>query len=519
MKKIMFFASVCVALVACSKEIDTTTPQIGDGIAFEKGQMVTLAVNTGDRAEASTKVSSELVTSGTDKGKVNFKWETGDKIKISVGTESAEFTLLSGAGTASAIFTGTMPAAGNKFDVQYPVADPDLTSQIYVANALPKDKMKMAATECTLGTPFTLNPQYAALRLNLYGLNREVSQIVVTDTTAKPNVSYTLTCSTVVRVENSATTATPFCIVVPEGSWGFKVDVTSAAATTALEEIPEYNEGLGFSGKGIIIPNKSFSTSSKKSFTAGVILNMPAKPITVIWAPVNCGYKAASGEDKGYTYGRMYQWGRKYGHGYHDFNYEDNDYPGKSDGSQPIVQITKDSELLTSHPDNTFNGNFYSNSSSSGGELTNDKIWYNGADPDKLWNKNEGTGNSVSKSDYDPCPEGWRVPTIAELTTLLGKKTDPDIKSGTHGSSTVKGSTFDGDDGNSDNFVFLPYAGNLTTNGSGNSQRDSKCWYWSSSVNNNRIQILLVGGRLSIKTMIGEEPQRALGQSVRCVKE
>jgi len=235
------------------------------------------------------------VTSGEDKDKVNFKWETGDKIKVTVGTEFAEFILSSGAGDATAEFTGTMPAAGNTFDVQYPITDPDLSSQIYVANGLPKDKMKMAATGCTLGTPFTLNPQYAALRLNLYGLNREVSSIVVTNTTANPNLSYTLNCSTSVRVGNSAAIATPFCIVVPEGSWGFNVVVTSAAATKDLEDIPEYNEGLGFSGKGIIIPNNTFSTSSAKSFTAGVVQNMPAKPITIIWAPVNCGYEAASG--------------------------------------------------------------------------------------------------------------------------------------------------------------------------------------------------------------------------------
>ena len=35
-----------------------------------------------------------------------------------------------------------------------------------------------------------------------------------------------------------------------------------------------------------------------------------------VWAPVNCGYKAATDTDKGYPYGKLYQWGRKYGQGY-----------------------------------------------------------------------------------------------------------------------------------------------------------------------------------------------------------
>ena len=32
-----------------------------------------------------------------------------------------------------------------------------------------------------------------------------------------------------------------------------------------------------------------------------------------VWAPVNCGYHATD-----YKYGKMYQWGRKYGQGFGD---------------------------------------------------------------------------------------------------------------------------------------------------------------------------------------------------------
>ena len=35
----------------------------------------------------------------------------------------------------------------------------------------------------------------------------------------------------------------------------------------------------------------------------------------IVWAPVNCGYKAATSESKGFPYGKLYQWGRKYGQG------------------------------------------------------------------------------------------------------------------------------------------------------------------------------------------------------------
>jgi len=501
----MLFAAACIALAACSKEIDTT-PEIENGTAFEQGQTVTLTVNTGGQ----TKVTSQFATSGTDK--VNFKWETGDKIKISVGGASAQFSLVSGAGTSSASFTGTMPASGETFDVQYPCTTPGLDTQTYsLSEAIPHDKMMFTATDCTLGAEFTLTPCCSALELNLYGLDREVSQIVVTNTTANPNVSYTLTCSTAVRVGNSAATATPFCIVVPQGSWGFKVDVTSAAATTNLEEIPVYNEGLGFSGKGIIIPNNSFSTSSAQSFSAGDVLNMPAKSITIIWAPVNCGYEAANGEYKGYPYGRMYQWGRKYGQGYKDSSYEDDDYPRTTDiKAQTKVTISKTEELLTNHPDGAdYNGNFYSVDKEP-------KNWYAGANADKLWNTNEGTSSPVSKSGYDPCPSGWRVPTKVELEILKGTKASLDIVEGYHGTSTVYGSKFDGGNGESGNYVFLPIAGYNTLSGT-SSKRGSSFYYWSSTADGSGKSYMLLKG-MKGGFMVNVDG-RAFGCSVRCVKE
>jgi len=513
----MLFAAACVALVACTKNMDTTTPKGGDATAFEKGQKVTLSVNAGDQ----TKVSSALdVTTGA----IDFKWETGDKIKVTVGIESAEFTLSSGAGTASAQFTGTMPAAGNTFDVQYPVTDPDLSSQTYVTNALPKDKMKMTATGCTIEDGFTLTPQYAALRLNLCGLNREVSQIVVTNTTANPNVSYTLTCNNTVRVGKSATDATPFCIVVPGGgdSWNFKVDITSSAATSELDPLPDYTEDLGYEGKGIIIPNNSFSTSQAQAFTAGVVRNMPTKCITIIWAPVNCGYEPANGTYKGYPYGRMYQWGRKYGLGYKDSSSydEDDDYPRTSDvKAQTLVTLMKTEELLPTHPDGAeYNGKFYASN------FDAKRNWYAGSNPDKLWNVNEGTANPVSKSDYDPCPDGWRVPTKSELEILKGTKTSANLLQDTHGTSTVKGSKFDGGDGSSaDNYVFLPVAGSINFGGTCKYREhyfngiQTAFYYWSSTVSGDNAHKLTkaTNGVISIDASDG----RAFGASVRCVKE
>lgn len=98
--------------------------------------------------------------------------------------------------------------------------------------------MKATATGCTVGSPIELNPDYAVLRLNLYGIERKVSQIVVTNTTstASPKPSYTLSISPAITVSSDMNTPTPFFIVVPAGesAWKFKTEVTSEPVTQCL---------------------------------------------------------------------------------------------------------------------------------------------------------------------------------------------------------------------------------------------------------------------------------------------
>lgn len=105
----------------------------------------------------------------------------------------------------------------------------------------------------------------------------------------------------------------------------------------------------------------------------------------VIWAPVNCGYKKAEGDFKGYQYGKLYQWGRKYGQGYDS---EDASYPsGKKLILGPVYR----------------SGNY--------------EDYYIYGSPN--WSDRSGDNwDHGEKTDYDPCPPGWRVPTIIELTAL-----------------------------------------------------------------------------------------------------
>ena len=121
-----------------------------------------------------------------------------------------------------------------------------------------------------------------------------------------------------------------------------------------------------------------------------------------VWAPVNCGYHKDD-----YKYGKLYQWGRKYGQGYSGDLYDVNEKKvGEfSDATVPTIEEGGISVVTGNHKSKS--NIFYT--------AFNNGDW---VDPrnDKLWNS-DSESNPVN-TEYDPCPEGWRVPTYAELDEL-----------------------------------------------------------------------------------------------------
>lgn len=123
----------------------------------------------------------------------------------------------------------------------------------------------------------------------------------------------------------------------------------------------------------------------------------------VVWAPVNCGYHATD-----YQWGKLYQWGRKYGQGYSGKLYDeyvdeigevtDATTPYISDGPVSLQdgQSVKNKNVFFTCPVDPYD-------------------WLYPQD-DMLWNS--GSEVSPVKTEYDPCPDGWRVPTYKELSEL-----------------------------------------------------------------------------------------------------
>ena len=286
----------------------------------------------------------------------------------------------------------------------------------------------------------------------------DVSDKTLTWSSSAPSVAKVDQDGTVTSLSDG--TAVISAVAVGGASASCTVKVVSCITPTA-DYIDEYGVNHG---KGIAIGN-------------------------TVWAPVNCGYKAATSEGKGFPYGKLYQWGRKYGQGYSE-SYDES-VPELVEG--PVMQSVAQSEE------------------------NKDKFYYVSVSPndwskvkkDDLWNS--GTEDDPVKTKYDPCPEGWRVPTYAELYELNNNYSS---------FMTVgeqKGRYFCGDYtylGNAPQ-VFFPAAGYRSNDGGAAYYRGSYGYYWSSSTGNTRADYLYFG---SGDVDMGSS-RRAYGSSVRCVQE
>ena len=204
-----------------------------------------------------------------------------------------------------------------------------------------------------------------------------------------------------------------------------------------------------------------------------------------LWAPVNCGYKPKDGTNKGYPYGKLYQWGRKNGNGY-----------DSTDESKYTINTT------TNPPSNPDNSDFYTNWNNviSAGE--NYYLWLS---------------DSKFKFDYIPCPEGWELPSRFQMIALtIGYRSTFTEKDGQKGYWFSGNKEFDSN--NTSLSVFLPAAGRIEQEFV-NEQRGKKGNYWTRNIGSDLCFIFLNFDEYSVTMQYNGwvcEPSNAY--SVRCVK-
>ena len=207
----------------------------------------------------------------------------------------------------------------------------------------------------------------------------------------------------------------------------------------------------------------------------------------VVWAPVNCGYHATD-----YQYGKLYQWGRKYGQGY-----------DSNDATVPSI-VSGPAHFSASLLESSSNI-FYTVSSS----YSYDWLSVNTQNA-TLWNS--GTWESPVKTEYDPCPEGWRLPTIDEWDDLILNNSSWTTISG------QVGYWFSGSRAYSESAsrVFFPAAGRRYSDGGLAQLRGEGGYYWTSgSLSSYGMGAEFHEDRISEVVNHG----RGHGYSVRCVSE
>lgn len=382
----------CVALASCS-DLNVETPTVEETRA--------------EKTVLTAVIGSETKTVLGDKnesGEYPVSWSALDRINVN-GCESVGIVLNSGSATASFSFTDEMTAPyraiypASAYGSETVVSIPG--NQTYKAGTFDEGSAVLYAYS-TAGSRLVFHQlmSYLKLSFNTEADPDNIKTIVVKSKGVEPmsgDFSFDFTAPS------------PALSPMPEAPVGsVTVDCGEdgvALGTDVIVAIPAQKYASGIEITTTDVNGDKTVHVLNTAFTAhpGTIYPMPItfefypgtrkKPVKVhqtvggiekdvLWAPVYCGYS------KEHPNGLLYQYGRAKGQPY---------YPAS--GSSAIVKVGP-----VQDPND---GYFYKGSK-----------WYSGTALTS-WPMSESEIGYVEGKIANPCPSGWRVPTIVELDGLL----------------------------------------------------------------------------------------------------
>lgn len=208
----------------------------------------------------------------------------------------------------------------------------------------------------------------------------------------------------------------------------------------------------------------------------------------LVWAPVNCGFSANN-----YPYGKIYQWGRKFGQGYQDENFKDVSSANVADCWSGI-NGEEDSESFYKYTEDCkYNYDWIKNGDNS--------YWNCGTEEYPVKNKT-----------YDPCPEGWRIPTSFEFRSLVQNS----IKTWREQDGQYGYLFCDSPATTETSGLFLPAGGRLNITDGKSYDRNEEGYYWTMSTSSGSSAYLYFH---SENCSINSQGCRAGGCLLRCIRE
>ena len=521
MKRTAYIFTMLIALTACQEELiqdissdgfvgtiedfaDQTRTSLAEGnyIAWSEGDLIAVfqgvagsdCFEVSDASAGKTRASFEAVsTSGSD----------GQNQKYSENIAIYPYSSVSSCLTDK-VSGGTVLSYTVK-PVNYP------SVQSYKEDSFPTDALVMAAvTESLSDRDLHFKAASAVLRFKVKG-NTSLQSIKVTGNSDEPlsgiaavgvntdgsspivsmtntPSSVTLDCGKGVALDESEATVFMLCIPPTDFDEGFTVTFTD---TDGVEDVRTVSKSLSVKqghifGMSEITFGQQSGSSGEYDYIDeyGINHGQGVEIDGVVWAPVNCGY-----HETDFKYGKLYQWGRKYGQGYDGY-----DSATTNLLTGPVSLASGQSEVNT--------WNFYLST-----ESINDWLY---PQNNSLWNN--GTEDNPIKTEYDPCPAGWRVPTYAELRNLIRNGSSMTSSGGKSGYwFTGSNPNF-----NDDPKIFLTMSGGRNYDkGNVYGRGNQYGLYWSSDIDGDKaLRLCLADDYVVVGPTL-----RSLGITVRCVQD